>query len=163
MPLSLNIGVHSDESASVPHPMQNAKTRLTGGQITSTQAAVDNNKNTFTSVGGTTTTDLQNTASYSANSVSVGLGTGTPSPGASLSAGLSGVGIGSDKGSASSTTTAGISGVAGNTAARTGDKSTSLTPIFNKDQVQKEVVSCPTVRNTSPVPFQSHFFPRPAT
>mgnify|MGYP000095914686 CR=1 FL=1 len=31
MPLSLNIGVHSDESASVPHPMQNAKTRLTGG------------------------------------------------------------------------------------------------------------------------------------
>lgn len=48
------------------------------------------------------TQDLQNTASYSANSVSVGLGTGTPSPGASLSAGLSGVGIGSDKGSASS-------------------------------------------------------------
>ncbi len=55
--------------------MQNAKTRLTGGQITSTQAAVDNNKNTFTSAGGTETKDLQNSANYSANSVSIGLGT----------------------------------------------------------------------------------------
>ena len=117
------------------------KTTLTGAQITSTQAAVDQNKNTFTSAGGTTTTDLQNSASYSAQSVSIGLGTGTPSPGAALSAGLSGIGVGSDKGSASSTTTAGISGVAGNAQARTGDKSTSLTPIFNKDQVQKEVAA----------------------
>lgn len=117
------------------------KTQLTGGQITSTQAAVDAGKNAFTSAGGTTTTDLQNSASYSAQSVSIGLGTGTPSPDAALSAGLSGVGIGSDKGSASSTTTAGISGVAGNAQARTGDKSASLTPIFNKDQVQKEVAA----------------------
>ena len=119
-------------------------TTLTGGQITSTQAAIDNNKNTFSSAGGTTIQDLQNSASYSANSVSVGLGAGSQ-PGQSLSAGMSGVGIGNDKGSASSTTTAGISGVAGNAAARTGDKSTSIAPIFNKDQVQKEVAAQATI------------------
>ncbi len=123
----------------------NGKTTLTGGQITSTQAAVDAGKNTFTSAGGTTTTDLQNTASYSANSVSIALGTGTPSPGAALSAGLSGVGIGSDKGSAQSTTTAGISGVAGNTNARTGDQSTSLKPIFDADKVKKEIEAQVTI------------------
>jgi filamentous hemagglutinin len=115
------------------------KTDLVGGQITSTQAAVDADKNTFSSAGGVQTQDLQNQASFSANSVSVGLGTGRPSPGQSLSAGLSGVGIGSDKGSASSVTTSGVSGVAGNTQARTGDASTGLKPIFNKDQVRSEV------------------------
>jgi hypothetical protein len=114
-------------------------TTLTGGQITSSQAAVDAGKNTYSSAGGTTTTDLQNSATFSANSVGVGLGTGRPAPGQSLSAGLSGVGIGSDTGSASSTTTAGISGVAGDTQARTGDKSTSIAPIFNKDEVRSEV------------------------
>eukprot|EP01032_Pedospumella_encystans_P011166 gene11166-13004_t len=114
------------------------KTTLTGGQITSTQAAIDNNKNSYEAKQGTTTTDLQNSANYSANSVSVGIGAGTL-PGKSASAGMSGVGVGSDKGSAQSTTTAGISGVAGNTAARTGDKGTSIAPIFNKDQVKDEV------------------------
>uniref|UniRef100_UPI000AF15D4F hemagglutinin repeat-containing protein n=1 Tax=Limnohabitans sp. DM1 TaxID=1597955 RepID=UPI000AF15D4F len=88
------------------------KTTLTGGQITSTQAAIDNNKNSYEAKQGTTTTDLNNSASYSANSVSVGIGAGTL-PGKSASAGMSGVGVGSDKGSAQSTTTAGISGVAG--------------------------------------------------
>jgi hypothetical protein len=116
------------------------KTTLTGGQITSTQAAVDQNKNSYEAKQGSTTTDLSNSASYSANSVSVGIGAGTL-PGKSASAGMSGVGLGSDKGSASSTTTAGISGVAGNTQARTGDKGTSIAPIFNKDQVQKEVAA----------------------
>ena len=51
------------------------KTDLVGGQITSTR-------------------DLRNSASFETSSVSVGLGVGTPKPGASLSAGLSGVGIG---------------------------------------------------------------------
>jgi hypothetical protein len=101
---------------------------------------VDQNKNSYQAKEGTITTDLQNSANYSANSVSVGIGAGTL-PGKSASAGMSGVGMGSDKGSAQSTTTAGISGVAGNTQARTGDKSTSIAPIFNKDQVQKEVAA----------------------
>ncbi|MGV0982938.1 MAG: hemagglutinin repeat-containing protein [Limnohabitans sp.] len=116
----------------------NGKTNLTGGQITSTQAAIDNNKNSYEAKQGTTTTDLQNSANYSAQSVSVGMGTGAL-PGKSASAGMSGVGFGRDSGSAQSTTTAGISGVAGNTQARTGDKSTSIAPIFDKDKVQKEV------------------------
>jgi filamentous hemagglutinin len=46
---------------------------LKGAQITSTQAAIDNNKNSFQAKEGTTTTDLQNQASYEAKSVSVGL------------------------------------------------------------------------------------------
>ena len=38
------------------------KTTLTGGQITSTQVAVDKNLNTYSAAGGTTTTDLANSA-----------------------------------------------------------------------------------------------------
>jgi hypothetical protein len=116
------------------------KTTLTGGQITSTQAAVDAGKNAYTSAGGTTTTDLQNSAAYNASSVSIGLGAGSL-PGKSLSAGLSGVGIGSDKASANSTTTSGISGVAGNTAARTGDKETGIGQIFDKDKTKADVTA----------------------
>jgi filamentous hemagglutinin len=115
------------------------KTELTGAQITSTQAAIDSGKNRYEAQQGTSTTDLQNSASYEAKSVSVGLGAGTPAPGKSLSAGLSGVGIGSDSGSASSTSTAGISGIAGNTAARTGDAESGLKPIFDKDKARQEV------------------------
>ena len=113
-------------------------TTLTGAQITSTQEAIDNNKNSFQTGGTLTTTDLQNKASYEAKSVSVGLGAGTL-PGKSASAGMSGVGFGSDKESASSTTTAGISGVAGNTAARTGDKEAGIGQVFNKELVKAEV------------------------
>jgi filamentous hemagglutinin len=116
------------------------KTDLIGGQITSTQAAVDAGKNTFSSAGGVTTTDLQNSASFEAKSASVGVGTGAL-PGKSISAGMSGVGFGSDKGSASSATTAGISGVAGDTAARTGDQETGLKAIFDKDKAKAEVAA----------------------
>jgi filamentous hemagglutinin len=53
------------------------KTDLVGGQITSTQAAVDQNKNSYEAKQGTTTTDLQNNAAYSTNSTSIGLGVGS--------------------------------------------------------------------------------------
>jgi len=119
-------------------------TTLTGAQITSTQAAIDDNKNSFNTGGTLTTTDLQNSASYEAKSVSVGLGAGAL-PGKSASAGMSGVGFGSDSGNAASTSTAGISGVAGNTAARTGDKSTSLKTIFDADKVKKEIEAQVTI------------------
>ena len=115
------------------------KTTLTGGQITSTQAAVQEGKNQYSAKEGTQTQDLQNTASYEAKSVSIGLGAGKPSPSSSLGAGLSGVGIGSDGGSASSTSTAAISGIAGNTQARTGDKETGIAPIFDAAEVQREI------------------------
>lgn len=120
------------------------KTTLTGAQITSTQAAIDNNKNSFQTGGALTTTDLQNQASYEAKSVSVGLGAGAL-PGKSASAGMSGVGFGGDSGNAASTSTAGISGVAGNTQVRTGDASTSLKTIFDADKVKKEIEAQVTI------------------
>ncbi|UDF33547.1 UNVERIFIED_ORG: hypothetical protein LHJ69_13030 [Shinella sp. XGS7] len=86
------------------------KTELTGAQITSTQAAIDQGKNRYEAQGGTTVTDLQNSARYSAQSASVGVAAGTPAPGKSLSAGLSGVGIGSDIGSDTGSTTAHVRG-----------------------------------------------------
>jgi filamentous hemagglutinin len=109
------------------------KTDLVGGQITSTQAAIDNNQNRYDAQGGTSTRDLQNSASFEAQSVSVSVGTsgGKVAPG--------GVGFGSDKGSASSVTTAGISGVAGNAAARTGDKETGIGQIFDAAKVKQEL------------------------
>ena len=113
-------------------------TDLKGGAITSTQAALDNNKNSFQTGGTLTTSDIQNKASFDAKSVSVTLGMGS-TPGQSASAGMSGVGFGTDKGSAGSTTTAGISGIAGDSSKRTGDKQQGVVQIFNKDQVKAEI------------------------
>lgn len=107
-------------------------TDLKGGAITSTQAAVDAQVNRFDSEGGLTTSDIHNTASFSAKSSGVTVGVGSQ-------LGSSGAGVGADKGSASSTTHAAISGIAGNKAARTGDAETGLAPIFDKDRVRDEV------------------------
>ena len=111
-------------------------TTLNGGAITSTQAAVDSQANSFstgTSGGGTlTTTDIQNTASYSAESHSIGTGTGGM-------AGITGAGIGSDSGSANSTTLASISGMAGNKDARTGDAESGIAKVFDQEAVTNEV------------------------
>ncbi len=120
------------------------KTDLIGGQITSTQAAIDNNKNSYEAKQGTTTSDLNNSASYDAKSVSVGISAGSV-PGQSASAGMSGVGLGKASGSASSVTTAGISGGVGNANARTGDSSNSLKPIFDADKVKKEIEAQVTI------------------
>jgi filamentous hemagglutinin len=125
-------------------------TSLSGGQITSTQAAIDAGANSFN--GNTaeglerlTTTDLQNSASYKASSASAGLSAGAAQPGASLSGGLSGIGIGSDSGRASSVTTAGISGLAGNSAARTGEATTAIKPIFDAEKVKNEIQAQVTI------------------
>lgn len=114
-------------------------TTLVGGQITSTQAAIDGSRNRYESRAGTTTSDLHNSANYSAQSVSVGLSVGPSEKGKSFGAGLSSVGVGSDKGAARSTSTAGISGMAGDTAARTGEREAGLQPIFDKDKARQEV------------------------
>ncbi|WP_394792401.1 hemagglutinin repeat-containing protein [Rhodoferax sp.] len=104
-------------------------TTLTGGVISSTQAAVDAGVNSFATGGALTLTDIQNQASYSAQSVSVSVGTsGGAAPG---------FGNASDR--ASSETQAGISGIAGYTAARTGDKETGIQSIFDKDKVTGDV------------------------
>ncbi len=94
-------------------------TDLRGGAITSTQAAIDNNKNTFNTGGTLTTSDIQNKASFDAKSLSLSVSAGnSPMPGQGLSSTLSGVGFGTDKGSANSTTTAGISGIVGDAGKR---------------------------------------------
>jgi filamentous hemagglutinin len=126
-------------------------TTLTGGVITSSEQAVQDGNNQFTTAGQTaqealqsgalTLTDLQNHASYSARSTSVGLGAGAAQPGQSPSAALSGVGLGRDSSSASSTTQAGISGLAGNAQARTSDAPTGIGPIFDVDKVRREIAA----------------------
>jgi hypothetical protein len=47
--------------------------------------------------------------------------------------------VGSAAGSARSTTVAAISGLAGNTAARTGDVATGIRPLFNQDQARQDI------------------------
>lgn len=96
------------------------------------------NKNTFTTGGQLTTSDIQNSANYSAKSVGATVGTSQAKDGTFKPAGNS-AGIGSDKGSASSTTQAAISGIAGNAAARTGDPETGIQKIFDADKVQNEI------------------------
>lgn len=116
-------------------------TSLQGGQITSSEAAVQQGKNRFTTGGDLLLGDLTNQADYKASGSSVGMAVGGSAPGQSPGAGLSGVGMGSDSGSAQSTSKAGISGVAGNAAVRTGDAPTGLKPIFDKEQVRQEVAA----------------------
>ncbi|GKS87092.1 hypothetical protein AVMA1855_23090 [Acidovorax sp. SUPP1855] len=107
-------------------------TDLKGGAITSTQAAIDGGKNTFSTGGTLTMSDLDNRASYNASGFEVTVGVGSQ-------LGSSGAGVGSDKGNAQSTSRAGISGVAGHTEARTGDQETGIKPIFDKNRVSEEV------------------------
>jgi filamentous hemagglutinin len=103
-------------------------TDLKGGAISSTQAAIDDGKNSFSSTI-LTTSDIDNHASYEANSVSVSASTG----------GSGSAGVGHDTGSASSVTLSGISGIAGNTTARTGDAETGISKIFDATKVQSEI------------------------
>ncbi len=113
-------------------------TTLVGGAITSTQTAVEQNLNRFQTGGTLTVSDLHNQASYSASSSSVNLGTGFSPQGKLTPQGTS-AGFGKDSGQASSVTQSAISGMAGNTAARTGDAETGIKPIFDADRVQKEI------------------------
>ncbi|MBX3585259.1 MAG: hemagglutinin repeat-containing protein [Ramlibacter sp.] len=123
-------------------------TDLKGGAITSTDAAVQAGANAFATGGTLTTTDIQNSANYNANAASLTVGySGAPHDmagnplkdadnkvigGKPIGAG----GFGNDSGNAASTTQAAISGVAGNTAARTGDQETGLKPIFDAAAVR---------------------------
>ncbi len=111
-------------------------TELKGSAITSTQVAVDQNRNTFSTGGRLTNSDIQNQAEYSAKSVNVG--NGFSAQGNLTPQGTS-AGFGKDQGNASSITQAAISGIAGNTAARTGAAETGIAKIFDADKVQREI------------------------
>lgn len=104
-------------------------TTLEGGAITSTDKAVNDKANSF-STASLTIKDLNNSANYSADSASVSVGVGNQAGGSA--------GVGHDEGSAQSTTRSGISGIAGNKTARTGDKETGIAQIFDKDEVKKD-------------------------
>jgi filamentous hemagglutinin len=115
---------------------------LTGGAITSTDKAIAESKNSFTTGGQLTTTDINNQANYQADSVGVNIGVGVSPTGKYVPGGTS-AGIGSDSGKSSSTTRAGISDIAGDTTARTNtnqaNTSVALAKIFDADKVQKEI------------------------
>ena len=119
----------------------NNNTALTGAVIASTQTAVDSGKNSFTTGGSLSITDIQNTASFkgSGYSVSASFSQSKDANGNNVNKPGGSAGVGSTGGNASSTTTAGISGIAGNTAVRTGDAETGLQRIFNADKVQREI------------------------
>ena len=108
--------------------MSGGDTTLVGGAITSTDKAVNEGKNSFQTGGTLTTSDIQNKAEYSAQSVGVSVGTSGGS-----------AGIGNMGGNASSTTQAAISGIAGNQGARTGDAETGVKNGFDKDKVTQDV------------------------
>jgi len=143
-------------------------TTLVGGAISSTQAAVNAGLNSFTTGGTLTTSDIQNTAAYDANGYQIGAslstqlgdqssaqaqqamqdqGMSTALIKQTANAQLSGssskpsgsAGIGSASGNAGSITASGISGIAGNTAVRTGSQETGIAPIFDQAQVQKDI------------------------
>ncbi|MBK9446256.1 MAG: hypothetical protein IPO00_09260 [Betaproteobacteria bacterium] len=82
-------------------------TDLKGGAITSTQQAIDNNKNSFKTGGELTTSDIENKAEYKAKSTSVNVGTGLSFDGA-LKPGGTSAGFGKDGDKAESMTLAAI-------------------------------------------------------
>ncbi len=119
------------------------QTRLIGGAITSTQKAVDDGVNHFTSGGALISSDLQNKSQYQAQSAGISLSISSAQAGpngndASSSIGGS-AGFGADSGNAQSTTASAISGIAGHKAARTGDAETGLKPSFDPAKVSKEI------------------------
>ncbi len=112
-------------------------TTLSGGVISSTQKAVDDKANSFQTGtganGGTlTVTNLTNSASFEASAAGGTIGVGS-------SVGSTSLGVGNSSGSASSVTQAGITGIAGHTGVRTGDKDTTLAPIFDKEREQADL------------------------
>jgi filamentous hemagglutinin len=108
-------------------------TDLKGGVIASTDKAVAENKNTFTTAS-LTTSDIQNKAAYDANAVGVSIGISTDGKPVGT-----GAGIGSESGSANSVTQSGITGIAANTNVRTTDVQTGIQQIFDAQSVQKNV------------------------
>ncbi|MEJ7139167.1 hemagglutinin repeat-containing protein [Comamonadaceae bacterium SL12-8] len=122
------------------------KTTLDGAVIASSDKAVTEGRNRFRSEGGLELKDITNSAKYSADSVSVGVGiSGAASkdtgakPVQKSGPALNGAGLGSDSGSAGSVTKAGISGIAGDTAVRSGDVGSGIKPIFDADTVRADV------------------------
>jgi filamentous hemagglutinin len=110
---------------------------LTGGVITSTDAAHDAQKNQFSS-NTLTTRDINNHASYSASATNVGVGL-TPFSDGKFNPKGNSAGHAEESGSNSSLTRASITGIAGDTEARTGDSEAALERIFDASRVEREI------------------------
>ncbi len=116
------------------------KTTLIGGAITTTDAAVAAGRNNYTSLGGITTQDIENTTSYGGDAIQVGvsLGNTTGKPQATMN----GLGYGTDGDSDSSTTRAGITGIAGNSGITTDNRDEyagALENVFDAERVNEEL------------------------
>ena len=116
------------------------QTTLIGGAITTTDAAVAAGRNTYTSLGGITTQDIENTTSYKGDAISVGvsLGNTTGKPQATMN----GLGYGTDGDSDSSMTRAGITGIAGNSGITTDNRDEyagALENVFDEQRVNEEL------------------------
>jgi filamentous hemagglutinin len=130
-------------------------TTLKGAVIESTQAAIDNKKNNFSTGGALTMSDLQNVSQSSGSSYSVsgGLSLGyttkadatpswAPKEGQSAVPPNGSAGVGSYSGNnQTSVTKSGISGIAGDQSVRTGDKTSAGTLIkdWNTQTIVKDV------------------------
>jgi len=113
-------------------------TDLKGAVIASTDKAVIDNKNSFSTGGSLALSDLQNQASYQGTAIGVNIGAGTSLDGTLMPQGTS-AGFGQESGSASSTTQSGISAIAGNQAVRSGDSANGIQQIFDAAKVQQEI------------------------
>ena len=136
-------------------------TDLKGGVIESTQAAIDNNKNSFQTAGTLTTSDIQSFSTSSGSSYAVSASVGFMAGGAASQRqamrdqGMSdsqiatasntrpsgSAGVGSSSSSQTSTTKAGISGMAGDQTVRTGDQASTgaLVKDWNTQTIIKDV------------------------
>ncbi|HWT19943.1 MAG TPA: hemagglutinin repeat-containing protein [Variovorax sp.] len=103
-------------------------TTLVGAAISSTDAAVDGGRNSF-STGSLTMTDLVNRDTFKGSGYSFNIST----------SGGGGAGIGDSDIDRSSTTHSGISGIAGNTAIRTGIDGTNALQMTNRQRAMRDV------------------------
>ncbi|MDO9281891.1 MAG: hemagglutinin repeat-containing protein [Methylotenera sp.] len=119
----------------------NGNTNLTGAVIASTDKAIQDNANSL-NTQTLTTSNIQNSAEYEANAMSMSVGGGTQSGKPTLS----GAGVGSDSGDASSVTVSGISnavvsitdpsagsGQVNTQQALTGQDATTTVALLNRD------------------------------
>lgn len=134
-------------------------TDLKGAVIESTQAAVDNARNTFKSAS-LTSSDIQNFDSYKASGASLGVSVSgqqpkgpdkKPIPGSDFKVGSGGsAGVGSESGKQSSVTKAGISGIAGDQSVRTGvDSTNALTKKWDTEKLVGDVQAQAQIMQTA--------------
>jgi filamentous hemagglutinin len=120
------------------HVNVHGDTDLKGAVIASTDAAVNNGKNTFNTDGKLTTSDIVNKASYAGKGSAVS-GSANLNEKSEIVLGQFGAGTGSVDGEKNSVTAAGISGLAGKKDVRSDDASSGIVRIFDSEKEQKKL------------------------